>query len=76
MKASEIVVSGKYEGKSGDSRDVVAEGPYLAGYSSQDDLDYIQWRSQNARVGNCTRKAFAAWARNRVGSINLEEATL
>ena len=68
-------MGGKYEGKSGNLRDVVAEGPYLAGYSSQEDIDYIQLRSKNARVGNCTRKAFAAWARNRVGSINLEEAT-
>ena len=76
MKASEIVVGGKYEGKSGNPRDVMAEGPHLAGHSARDDLDYIQWGSKNARFGNCTRKAFAAWARKRVGSINLSEATL
>lgn len=73
MKRSEIVVGGKYEGCGGRVRDVMAEGPEFVAYPSQEDRDCIQWGGKNATGGTCTRTAFAAWAKSRIGTIQVEK---
>lgn len=73
MKRSEIVVGGKYEGRGGRIRDVMAEGPEFIAYPLQEDRDCIQWGAKNCTIGTCTRTAFAAWAKSRIGTIHVEK---
>ena len=72
MNRSEIVVGGQYEGKNGSIRDVMDEGSKYVGYQGQGDRDCVLWAGKNGKFGNCTRTAFASWAKRRIVTIEIE----
>ncbi len=74
MKKSEIQVGRKYTDGKGNVREVTAEGRQFSLFSSQEDSDCLQYKLIAKKRGpflvgtlcNCTRTAFAAWAKKEV----------